>query len=134
MGWNGAFDNSSGLVVGARGSQPAHGLVVLRPSARKRPQRIPYDWFCGAAMLVAVLSGGDDGDGWLSRPTRRRAWGSHFAEVLQHALGVAFGLDVLPDVADAPVGADVEGGARHAHEFLALHTLFDPDAVALGDL
>src|SRR5690348_13664761 len=56
---------------------------------------------------------------------------SHLAQMLQHALRVAFGLDPLPDVADDPIRTDVEGRARHTHIFPAVHALLNPDAVTL---
>jgi len=45
---------------------------------------------------------------------------------------VAGGFDFGPDFLNLAVGSDEEGGAFDAHILLAVHTLFDPDAIGLG--
>ena len=51
-----------------------------------------------------------------------------------HLVVVAVDADALPDLGDLAIGADQVGGALDAHALFAVHVLFAPGAVLLGDL
>src|SRR5689334_22250912 len=59
--------------------------------------------------------------------------GLGLVECLEDLSGVALGLDLGPDLRDAPVRVDEEGPARDAPVGLPVVLLLDPGAVLLGD-
>src|SRR5437764_3642132 len=57
-----------------------------------------------------------------------------FSQVLEHLVGVAFGLHFAKDVLDLAIRADDERRSRHTHHFLAVHILFLDDAVSVANV
>lgn len=55
-------------------------------------------------------------------------------QVLQHLRGMAFGLDLGPNVLDLAFGVDDESGPLHAEIGAPVHALLDPDAKGLQQL
>src|SRR4051812_7680851 len=53
---------------------------------------------------------------------------------LQHRLGVAGDLDLMPDSADHARAVDDEGGAVDAHVLAAVEALLDPRAIGVDGL
>ena len=56
-----------------------------------------------------------------------------FLQRLDHLLVVTVDLDALPDLGHLAVGIDQERRALDSHRLLAVHVLFPPGAVFLGD-
>ena len=56
------------------------------------------------------------------------------AEILEDCFGVFLGFHLAKNGFDPAIGSNEEGAAFGAHEFFAIHGLFNPNPVSLDDL